>query len=55
MVYKYGTFTDSQIALTKTEIRKQIFFLLLCADPKTKDEYEYVNLNEAFILCPFDK
>lgn len=48
MIYKYGTFTNNQIALTKAEIRKQIFFLLLCADPKTKDEYEYVNLNEAF-------
>ena len=48
MVYKYGNFTNNQIALTKTEIRKQIFFLLLCADPKTKDEYNYVNLNEAF-------
>ena len=48
MIHKYGTFTNNQIALTKTEIRKQIFFLLLCADPETKDEYEYVNLNEAF-------
>ena len=48
MKHKYGSFTNEQIALTKNEIRKQIFFLLLCADPKTKDMYSYVNLNEAF-------
>lgn len=48
MQHKYGNFTNSQISLTKKEIRKQIFFLLLCADPETKDEYNYVNLNEAF-------
>ena len=48
MEHKYGTFSNKQIALTKNEIRKQIFFLLLCADPKTKGEYRYVNLNDAF-------
>lgn len=48
MKHKYGDFTDNQTALTKKEIRKQIFFLLLCADPKTKAEYDYVNLNSAF-------
>ena len=48
MRHKYGNFTTSQILLTKKSIRKQIFFLLLCADPKTKNDYEHVNLNEAF-------
>lgn len=48
MKHKYGEFTTNQIALTKKEIRKQIFFLLSCADPKTKSEYEHINLNEAF-------
>ena len=48
MKHKYGEFTISQISLTKKKIRKQIFFLLLCADPKTKDEYGHINLHEAF-------
>lgn len=48
MQHKYGEFTDKQMALTKKEIQKQIFFLLLCADPKTKKQYDYVNLNKAF-------
>lgn len=48
MKYKYGNFTESQIALTKKSIRKRIFFLLLCVDPKTKDRYEYVNVKDAF-------
>lgn len=48
MQHKYGEFTDTQMSLTKKEIQKQIFFLLLCADPKTKAEYDYVDLDEAF-------
>lgn len=48
MQYKYGEFTSSQVSLTKKEIQKQIFFLLLCADPKTKNDCKYVNLNDAF-------
>lgn len=48
MKHKYGNFTTSQISLTKKEIRKQIFFLLLCADPNTKDKYDHINLNDAF-------
>ena len=48
MKHKYGNFTTSQMALTKKMIRKQIFFLLLCADPKTKDEYKHIDVSEAF-------
>lgn len=48
MKHKYGEFTKEQIALTKKDLQKQIFFLLLCADPKTKKEYEHINLSEAF-------
>ena len=40
MKYKYGEFTESQISLTKTKLRKQIFFLLLIVDPDTRAEYE---------------
>ena len=48
MRYKYGNFKRSQIALTKKKIKKEIFFLLLCADPKTKQIYSHINLSDAF-------
>lgn len=48
MKHKYGNFTETQILSTKQLIRKQIFFLLLCADPKTKDEYAHIDVVEAF-------
>lgn len=48
MVHKYGEFSENQIALTKKSIRGSIFFLLLCVDNETKDEYEDVDVNEAF-------
>lgn len=45
--YKYGTFDRSQIAKQKDKLRKQIFFLLLIADPATADNYE-VDVEAAF-------
>lgn len=48
MRHKYGNFTNKQILLTKKSIRKQIFFLLLCADPDTKDNYKHINVKDAF-------
>ena len=48
MKHKYGNFTESQMLLTKKSIRKQIFFLLLCVDPKTKDNYQHIDINDAF-------
>lgn len=48
MKHKYGNFTETQMLLTKKSIRKQIFFLLLCVDPKTKDNYTHVDVSEAF-------
>ena len=48
MKHKYGNFTETQILLTKKSIRKQIFFLLLCVDPETKDNYTHVDVCEAF-------
>lgn len=48
MVYKYGEFTDNQISQAKNNIRKSIFFLLLCVDPNTCDEYRNVDVNKAF-------
>lgn len=48
MQHRYGEFTDYQMSETKKAIRKQIFFLLLYVDPKTKQEYENVNVKKAF-------
>ena len=48
MKHKYGNFTEKQMLLTKESIRKQIFFLLLCADPQTKGNYTHVDIIEAF-------
>lgn len=45
--HKYGTFKSSQINKAKEKLRKQIFFLLLIADPKTADNYE-VDVEAAF-------
>ena len=47
--YKYGTYSDSQLSSTKQYIRKQIFYLLLYVDLKTKAEYPNVNVEKAFI------
>lgn len=48
MIYKYGEFTSNQIAETKQYMRKRIFFLLLICDPEKQQEYENVNVSEAF-------
>lgn len=46
--HKYGTFKAKQIRETKETIRKQIFFLLLLADPATKGQYPDVDIKRAF-------
>lgn len=46
--YKYGEFDNNQIAITKQQMRKQIYFLLLCVDPETKCEYKDIDVNKAF-------
>jgi hypothetical protein len=48
MRQKYGTFTKEQIRGTKERLRKSIFFLLLCVDPETKNEYTYINIEKTF-------
>ena len=45
---KYGTFKTNQIRETKETRRKQIFFLLLLADPATKGQYPDVDIKSAF-------
>lgn len=49
MVYKYGTYSPSQIGAVKERMRKQIYFLLLCVDKKTKDQYQNVDVEHAII------
>lgn len=46
--HKYGTFKSKQIRETKESMRKQIFFLLLLADPATKGQYPEVDIHLAF-------
>lgn len=48
MTYKYGEYTKEQISDIKQYIRKQIFFLLLCVDRDTKEEYKNVSVDQAF-------
>jgi hypothetical protein len=48
MVYKYGDFTEKQICNIKKNIQKSIFFLLLCVDRKTRDDYENIDVPSAF-------
>lgn len=48
MKYKYGTFTPEQLEKTKEKMRKKIFFLLLIVDPTTSEDYENVDVKEAF-------
>ena len=44
----YGEFTQPQIEKIKKSLQGSIFFLLLCVDPKTADEYENVDVNKCF-------
>lgn len=43
-----GEFTTNQIAETKKALRGSIFFLLLCVDPKTSNDYKNVDVNKCF-------
>lgn len=48
MKHKYGSFSKRQIAKTKENIRKRIFFLLLVAeDLETKSKFPTVDLLKA--------
>lgn len=48
MKHKYGEFTDEQLSLSLHKFRKDIFLLLVIADPKTKENYTNINAEEAF-------
>jgi hypothetical protein len=47
MDYKYGNYPSAQIHDLKIQMRKRIFFLLLCADEKLADKYEGVDVVSA--------
>lgn len=48
MKHLYGEFTSDQISQTKKSLRGSIFFLLLCVDKKTADEYKDVDVKKCF-------
>ena len=48
MNYKYGVYTSGQITELKKNIRRQIYFLLLIVDPKTREDYKNIDVNNAF-------
>lgn len=48
MEHKYGFFDDEQIKKYKVVLHKDLFWLLLYKDPKTRDEYAYVNFHKYF-------
>lgn len=54
MKHKYGEYTEFQIREFKTRIRRTIFLLLLSADPKTKNDYAYVNPHQVFRSLLFE-
>lgn len=49
MKHLYGEFSNEQIELTKKSLRGSIFFLLLCVDKTTADNYKNINVNEYFV------
>ena len=48
MKTKYGDYSPTQIQSVKHSLQKSIFFLLLYVDPKTRDDYPEIDIDEAF-------
>ncbi len=48
MEYKYGSYSQSQVAETKEKMRKQIFFLLVLVDPHSNEEFKDIDVDLAF-------
>ena len=49
----YGHFDDLQIEEYKEKLHKEMFWLLLYKDPKTKDEFKNVDFEKYFINLKF--
>ena len=47
MNYKYGECPAEQIQSLKTQMRKRIFFLLLCVDKDTEEQYKNIDVASA--------
>ena len=45
---KYGSYSSTSIHSIKESIHKQIYFLLLCVDPATKNQFENIDVEDAF-------
>lgn len=48
MKHLYGDFSNKQIEKLRKSIRSSIFFLLVCVDPKTKGDYQDVDVEKNF-------
>ena len=48
MKTRYGYYSSTQIDSVKVGLQKSIFFLLLCVDPQTRDEYSDIDVAEVF-------
>jgi len=48
MQHLYGTFSEEQMEQYKTKLHKDMFWLLIYQDPKTKEEYVNVDFNKYF-------
>lgn len=44
----YGSFDKDQFERFKTKLHKELFWLLLYKDPKTKEQYQNVNFEKYF-------
>lgn len=40
-------YSREQILSNIAHLRKKIFFLLICVDPQTKNQFEHININDA--------
>lgn len=49
MQHLYGSFSDQQIKEYKIKMHKEMFWLLLYKDPKTKDQFKNTNYEKYFI------
>ena len=45
----YGTFDDKQFEEYKIQLHKDLFWLLLYKDPKTKDKYKSIDFEKYFV------
>ena len=48
MKHLYGEFTKDQMEQVKKSLRGSIFFLLLCVDENTANDYKDVDINKNF-------